>query len=792
MGGVDDAQKNHVRQMMQSKMTQAQLQEIVAQGKDPLFAYYQNQALGLYQQQARARMQQRPGMPGNVMPQASHPGQMNPALMGALGRQAVMADGQTFTPNMESIRSEHQMGLLAQQAGQLVVPASAAPGRNATPGPMAGLPPQTAPGNPQGPNQTPRPPQTQGFGMQQVKMEPTGAQVQGQPGMRAAAGRAMPGQPGATPTPNAPLQQSQSPAMNTLNAPMRQPPIPMGQGNGQAMNQGNQPMAATLNPQFNHQNNTRPPSLQGGMNNPAMAGMVQNLNPDSRAGMAGLDNGPMREFYAQLHEKQRAANNGFQGGPKPGLMPGMPGQLPQGSMVGPNQVGMINPNQKGNGAMQSTPQPATLQAQQQQQQQQEAQAASEKQQIMAIAQTPQGRYAMNNMDIAPPMLARLRVNIQIPAEVRKWGQLRQFLQANPGAMPAQMLNHLNNWQMAQFKNMLAQQRKPQTAPAVGPQPPNGPGPQQQGSQMPAPLPPGCSYPPNLSHVTRQDVDTARQKDPRFQNLPEEAVMEFIRRFKRDAFARKAWEQFQKTQGRGANNNLVAGIQNAGVQIPQTAISQQGGVNPVPHPNAPQGVQHQPAQPKPVGVPAAEPLSGTLKHARQPPNPSPAPAPKSLKRSSPDDATDTPNQPTNLVAQRPVSQAEARPQQGGQKPTTEQLMKLSPEQLARIPSEQLAKLTLEQQAVVMRGRASQGISQETVTRLRELVAEGRRHALQEAQQEADVPTPVSEVNEARLKLVRAAEKIKQLKAQSNIAKWYHLTKDDSRAKMFFKTVRTGPF
>jgi hypothetical protein len=525
------------------------------------------------------------------------------------------------------------------------------------------------------------------------------------------------------------------------------------------------------------------------MNNPAMAGMVQNLNPESRAGMAGLDNGPMREFYAQLHEKQRAANNGFQG-PKPGLMPGMPGQLPQGSMVGPNQVAMINPNQKGNGPMQPTPQPATLQAQQQQQQQ-EAQAATEKQQLMAIAQTPQGRYAMNNMDIAPQMLARLRVHIQIPAEVRKWGQLRQFLQANPGAMPAQMVNHLNNWQMVQFKNMLAQQRKPQTAPTAGPQPLNGPGPQQQGSQMPAQLPPGCSYPPNLSHVTRQDIDTAR-KDPRFQNMPEEAVMDVIRRIKREGFARKTWEQFQKTQGRGGNNNLVAGIQNAGAQVPPTAIGQQGGVNPVPHPNAPQGVQHQPAQPKPVGVPAAEPLSGTLKHARQPPNPSPAPAAKSLKRSSPDDATDAPNQASNVAAQRPVSQAEARSQQGGQKPTTEQLMKLSPEQLARIPPEQLAKLTPEQQAVVMRGRASQAISQETVARLRELVAEGRRHALQEAQQEAEVPTPVSEVNEARLKLGRAAEKIKQLKAQSNIARWYHLTKDDSRAKMFFKTVRTDPF
>jgi hypothetical protein len=42
-------------------MAQAQLQEFVHQGRDPCFAYYQNQAVSIYQEQARARMQ-RPGV----------------------------------------------------------------------------------------------------------------------------------------------------------------------------------------------------------------------------------------------------------------------------------------------------------------------------------------------------------------------------------------------------------------------------------------------------------------------------------------------------------------------------------------------------------------------------------------------------------------------------------------------------------------------------------------------------------------------------------------------------------
>lgn len=791
MARAEEHHKTQIRHLMQQKLSPAQNQECMAQGKDPVFAWFQNTALSqLQQQQAkvaaqhRNAMQQRPGMPPNMMPHTPHQGQMNPALMGTLARQGAMPDSQTFTPTMESIRNDQHMGRLAQQAGQMVVPASTAPGRNATPGPMAGIPPQPTPGNQQGPNQTPRPPQVpQAFGMPQVKMDPTASQIQGQPGVRAVGGQAMPGQPGAIATPNGGPQPSQSPAMNTLNAPMRRPPVPMGQGNGQPMNQGNQAMGATLNPQFNHQNNTRPPSIQGAMNNPAaLAGMVPNVNSDGRAGMGVLaENGAMREFYAKLQqEQQRAANNGFQG-PKPGLMPGMPGHLQAGPMGGPNQAAMANANQKGNGPMQSTPQPPPMQQQ----------SATEREHIMSIAQSAQGRIAMNSMDVPPQLMGRLRGSIQLPADIQKWGQLRQFLQNNPGLMPANMQGMLNNWQLMQFKAILDKKKGP-TASASGPQPPNGPVPQQQGSASPA-LPPGFSYPPNLSHVARQDVEAARQKDVRFQVMPDEVLMDMIRRHRRDTFARRAWEQFQQhqqAQGNNNTNNPIAGIQKAGVPVPQTSTSQQGGITAAPHPNAPQGVQQQAAQPKPAGAPVMEgaptPASGTSKHTRPAPQPSPAPAPKNLKRPNPDDANDVSVQPSNAV-QRPVSQSGARPPPAAPKPSVENLMKLSADQIAKISPEQMAKLTPEQRAIVMRNRAGPAGGQETVARLRELAGEAHRLAAQEALQQPEMPTPAAEAQETRLKLGLAAEKIKQLRGASNIAKWYHLTKDDSRARMFFKTV-----
>ncbi|KAL2201547.1 hypothetical protein P885DRAFT_26459 [Corynascus similis CBS 632.67] len=777
MAAADEQQKNNIRQLLQQKMTPAQLQEYAAQGKDPLFTFYQNNALNqlraqaqrnlMQQQQQQQQQQQRAGVPGSMMRQAPNQGPMNPALIGSIARQPVMPDGQTFPPNMDDIRNEQQMGLLAQQAGQTVVPASSAPGRNATPAAMAGMPPQARPGNQQGPNQTPRPPQVQSFGMP----DPSAAQVQAQQGVRAVAGRGMPGQPGTMAAPAAPTQASQSPGMNTLNAPMRQPPIPMGQGNGHPVNQANPPMAATLNPQFNHQNNTRPQSLQGNMNNPAaMAGAMPNLGPD----------GAMRNFYAQLQD--RAGNSAFQG-PKPGLMPGMPGTSQPGPMGGPNQAGVVDANQKGNGLMQSAAQPAMGQ-------QPKPMPSEKDQQFNAFVQSPQGRAAMSNMDVPAQILQQLRGTI--PAETRKWAQLRQFLQANPGVVPGHLIGRLGYWQTMQFRQ--AWEKRQQAAAGMTPQNPTGPVPQQPGFHAP-PLPPGVSYPPNIMQVTRQDIENVR-RNAQFANMPDEFLIEVVKKYKRDIWAKRAWEQYNQAQQQRNSMNLAGGAQKQGSLTAQPTPGQPGSVSgAASQPNISLGVQQapQPTQPKPPVAPVPEMPAAPAKGVRQPPNPSPASAAKSLKRPNPEDANDMAGQPTG-AAQRPTPQPETRVPSAITKPTMEQLMKLSPEQLAKIPQEQLAKLTPDQQrAISMRirqGQAAPAVPQEAYNRLKSLAQEGHRLAIEEMKQQEAQQQPGFRItmsspmfNETRLKLTQVADKIKWFRRP--IARWYLFTKDDARAKMFFK-------
>jgi hypothetical protein len=103
------------------------------------------------------------------------------------------------------------------------------------------------------------------------------------------------------------------------------------------------------------------------------------------------------------------------------------------------------------------------------------------------------------------------------------------------------------------------------------------------------LPPGHSYPPNIAHVTRQDLDTARQKNQPFQTMPDELLIEFLRKARRHSYARKAWEQFHQTQQARGNNNAT-GAPKPAVPVPPTPAGQLGIVTAAPHPNAPQGVQ----------------------------------------------------------------------------------------------------------------------------------------------------------------------------------------------------------
>ncbi len=90
MNQGDENQKNQIRQIMQQKLTPAQLQVCLAQRKDIVFIWYQNTALSQMQvrmaQQQRHNMQQQQhpgGLPPNAVPQASLPPSPDDSRIGA-------------------------------------------------------------------------------------------------------------------------------------------------------------------------------------------------------------------------------------------------------------------------------------------------------------------------------------------------------------------------------------------------------------------------------------------------------------------------------------------------------------------------------------------------------------------------------------------------------------------------------------------------------------------------------------------------------------------------------------
>ncbi len=264
--------------------------------------------------------------------------QLNQAMGSHLGQQQGLADNQVFA-NMESIRNDQKAGLLAQQAGQVVVPASSGPGRNPTQQSMSGLPMQNMQNNQQVPGQQPRPQQLSQQQQQQLNLQQQLAAQQAR--LQQGGGRPMQ-QPNGL---QGPATTSQSPGMSTLTAPMQQPPVPMAQ-----MNAGNQPMN-----QFN-QGNARPAGAQQAspMNHPMVKAMLNSLSPEQRQNVSNLPPEKLRELLGKWSEQQRMLSSMAQAS-KPQQMAGMPGQPPGGQMGGLNQFPMAGVSQQpqpGNGNLQ--------------------------------------------------------------------------------------------------------------------------------------------------------------------------------------------------------------------------------------------------------------------------------------------------------------------------------------------------------------------------------------------------------------------------------------------------------
>ncbi|KAF5501690.1 hypothetical protein CGCS363_v006477 [Colletotrichum siamense] len=795
MASCPESQKNHYRQIVQTRFAQ-RCQEYSASGKDPVLIWFQHQAFqGLTKNIAMQRQRAQQGMPPNMNPaqaalmQAGR-GQMNPAMMNAAGMQGYNGESGQFN-TMESIMNQQKAGILAQAEGQMVVPASNGPARNATPQPTAG--PQGMP-NQAGPNQTPRPPQAQQqLSMQQaqqLKMEQQQSQHAAQ--MRAQQqARQLQGQPnglgGAPP--------SQSPGMNTLNTPMRRPPSAMNPMDGQG---GNGPFANTLgDPRFN-QGNQRPMGVGAMANNPIYNSMMSNMNAEQRSAIQQLPQDKLHEVMGKWQEQQQrsrqmnAMNPAMQRAGQPGGF-----NMPNG------QYGMMQ-QQPAQGA----PNPQLI-AQQQQM------LARLRNQGTPLA--PAHQVMMDGLDLPPPVLAQIGTQLRAPPEVRKWKDLRAWLTQNPIAPQVQtQLERVQRQQFAQFmqrqmerRNQAAQaqaqaqqqqQQPQQPQQQQQPQPQLQQNPQQlQQQQQPQqqqlqqqqmngmqPGNPGLNQqaPGQMSipasmlaqmpqvQVTPHDIMNARKANPKVASLTDDQLRAFIVQIKQRQMAAAMQKEMAMRMQQGGQGQPGAPV--SAPQPPQPAMAQAGVPQPNPTPTPTQPTQHAPpkqpsATPDPKTVAnAARPPNNNRPappNQQQPPNPSPATAQKNLKRPSTDDAPDVPQ--TAAQPQRP-----AMPRQ---------IPTLTPEQIANLSPEQRAKyeqMKARQQAMAAAGAAGM---ENDFEKLRRIGQEEQKAMMTENM--PDIPMNPNERAETAQLLIRLVHDMGKI--GKALGRWYAATRDDARARAYFR-------
>ncbi|KAK4232140.1 hypothetical protein QBC38DRAFT_353056 [Podospora fimiseda] len=598
--------KSQIRQMVVNNSKPELIQECHAKGHDPAIIWFRQRALDnlrttrlqQQQQQQLQQLQQQRNLVGANFMQPPGQGQMNPNLMNSL---------QQGGPNAS-------MNIGAIQAGQQL------PGRNAAPGPMGGIPQQALGQNL---NQMPRGPMQPPFGIppQNVKIENQVAIQQLQQHAQQARAIANPSMQDRFPA------TSQSPGVNPLNAPLRQPAAPGGQVGGPAVNQGNPPIG-TLNPTFNHNNNTRPQSVSGPMNNSGMTAGVGGAAPENS----------VDEVLKAWGQHQRPLMNPN----KPAQVSGIPGQL-SGGQGTQNPLGVVNAAQK---PPLSGPQRA---------------------QIANFARTPGGKAQMDDMAVAPNVL-NLVVNtlkgqgISFQGvDLRKWSQLWHFLQSH---LPASRLPNLHaTLSQAQFSQFIAiYEQKIRNQAGQMPTTLNG-APANPQPQFPSHPPPGAVLPQHGFHATPEEIETFRKQQPPGASQPDDqTISNYIVNFKKKQYIAKAWSAYNSANNHG--NEVQGGA---------------GQPNPTPFSRQPQ--LQTPAQ-KPPGAPGVDVPGNNIsrpslqqslhnqQQQQQPtrPNPSPVPAqtpaPKNnnhLKRPSPDDTLDGVAQPGTAM-QRSATQPSRPPAQ----------------------------------------------------------------------------------------------------------------------------------
>ncbi|KAF4625361.1 hypothetical protein G7Y89_g12805 [Cudoniella acicularis] len=821
MAQATNEEKNAIRTNLRSRMNPQQLNQYQVAGQDPLIVYYRNQALSRLRADKQARMAQQMAMSqqGQNMQNTAPPMQQQrsmqqsplngqsqpPTSMGGNG------DFGGFNGSMDSLAAQQQAGGISHESGQAVVPASAAQ-RNSTPQPgmMGGMPinmnDQRGVANPnnrgQQQNNLLNSQQLQQQRMQQAAQQQS--QAQARMTAQAKAQMGLTGQPGGMG--NGPMRpQQSSPALPTLNQPLGATPQ-MGQADPAQMNPSPQ-FGHPLDPQFAH-GNQRQIGSGGGTNavgiNPAM---FPGMSREQLQRANTLPPDKLSEMMVSWNEQQRAINANIQAGRPPIPIQGQMHPIQQVAQHGQFNSQTSNPGMNMNG-MQRPGQSITTNMTPHQQLLLSEQIARLQQNPLQRPQNmpPNGMgneqrmlNQMDNVDFPPTLNNNANMPRNVPPEVKKWGQLKLWIQQNPSLAP-EVLENLKGLQRLHCQQIMRTRIGQQRA---GQQPGNMQISMQNGQGNMSSMPPGVGAPvasmvPNsmqlpggmpmgpgqIRQPTAQEIQSARQH-PRMANLTDDQIRAILMR--QMAAQRQQLQQQQQDQLmrnlQMSNHPQMTGPTRPGLpqQIINGKMPNQPAPTQVPPPNKPQPGPEAAASAN--SAPNANRVRPTPSNARNPAqNSSPAQPANNLKRASSDDPVEVPN-PNAPQNSKPAPPQ--RPQGSTGQGQQGQMQKQASQQgRPTLNSQQVANLDPEaRKKYEMNARMAQVSRVPTENAELEKLKMWAQEEMQNAPPLVDVPMN-QEMKATVMKMLR--EIVQPLQNMNKAAlKWYEITRDENRARAFFR-------
>ncbi|KAH8815602.1 hypothetical protein F5884DRAFT_183886 [Xylogone sp. PMI_703] len=801
MAAASAEEKNNIRAGLQGRMDAQTFARYQAQGIDPLLVFFRNQAVARFRAEKNARQAQQAqqaqqlgiGQQSQNIPATSQPMQpqrsMGPSPMPGQAQPVVTMPGgantefNSFLGNtMESIIGQQQQaGVMAQEAGQVVVPASSAQ-RNATP--QIGM---NGPGLNQRPIGNPaaaRAQQQQFLNSQQAQQQrimqnAQQTQAQLRANAQQKANMSLQGQPGGLGP--GPMPPRQSPAMPTLNAPVpgtqqMTPETPQMNANGQ--------VGQPLDPRF-MQNNQRPMG-QGNAMNGLNSAIFANMPIEQQNRLSTLPPERLNEVLARWHESRaqmvaaQAAQANRQQMPMQGnnqMRPGQPN--PQAGQFGPqnpmNQF--LNPQaQQRQPGMQNAMNPQQLAIQQQiarmQNPQQRAQMTPEQRLLMQ----------MDNVDFPPNLVNHAQMPRGIPPELKKWGQLKQWASQNPSILPEQ-LESIKGLQKIHYQQIIRAKQNQQAMAMNGGQPgqtgipgmpPGMPAPvaqmganPMQGAQM------NMGVNGAIRQPTMMEIQNVRNHPSgKMAGATDDQIRQVLMKHQMNPQQQQQQQQQrqqQLLQMHMANNMALNAGQRPG--LPQGQMQPNGFVGQGQQPVPPQMQQSKSAS-GPEATPATT-ATARAKNQKNGPTSSPAQPANKLKRPSSDDVVEVPNPNTQQSAQQQAQRPNlpAKVPQGNRVLTPQQVQNLDPE----------ARKRYEQALRASQANQAPQVNEADMEKLKTIMQEESMKAREPL---PDIPMD-AETKASMAKLLRDI-----LSPLANVGKavpkWYQLTHDQTRARMFFRT------